>query len=207
VPVRAQEVAYVALAVYRTRVMIAYVSPVLGTRDLNSVWFTYSEDGGKSWAPAILVSRSGTRAARDPRLAVTSTGALHLFWGQNYTGGLETHALRHVSSTDGGLTWAAPVDLSAPYAPDQLLGVASANDRIYVLFTQSGGDKLAAAMWCGGQWRGVATLPTTQYFVGKAVIVENTDGSPSVLWADAELTASNAAQLRWRLATLREQRQ
>jgi hypothetical protein len=194
------EAAYASLAVRNGRILLAYVAPVLGTKDLNSVWVTSSNDEGRSWTNAVLVSRSGARGARDPRIVMDSASTAHLIWGQNYRGGLATDAIRIVSSANYGATWNQPADFGDPYVPDQLkAALLSSDGAVNVLFSNRGGDELVVARWCGGRWRGAASVPGVKMFAGSAVLFL-TGRSISALWSDVEVQAAQPPALRWRLA-------
>lgn len=78
-----------------------------GRPDRNSVLVQRSIDGGLTWTPPQLVSRSNGRPANWLQVVVGKAGVVHLVWLQQTTG--ENRILRHTMSHDHGRTW-APVD-------------------------------------------------------------------------------------------------
>lgn len=111
---------YTSLAVGEGgHVYLAYIgpdrSPARPRRsDANSLFLLRSVDGGRSWVPPLLISRSGNRQATSVRALVSPDGAIHLVWGQNLTGGIVAQVIRHSVSHDGGHTWSSPDDLDTP---------------------------------------------------------------------------------------------
>jgi hypothetical protein len=104
---------YGSLAVGREgNLYLAYIAlDTTVRRDAGSVFLTRSTDGGKTWAPAVQVSRSGQTQATSVRTLVAPDGRVHLVWGQNLSGGLVAEVLRHVASADSGRSWTRPSDL------------------------------------------------------------------------------------------------
>lgn len=199
VPVKGSEVAYAALEVVDDQVLLAYVAPIVGERDLNSVWFTSSADEGASWRTAELISRSGQRAATDLRIVATAT-TVTLVWGQNYGGGLATDAIRIVSASHGATHWIPPADLHTPRKPDQLrAAVGAVSGSTYVLYSQTEGG-LATARWCNGAWSSVTRAPSDRHVPGSGTLVASDQGV-FALWSDVAVR-DTVALLRWRLARL-----
>src|SRR3989440_1365137 len=84
-----------------------------------------SADGGRTLSEPVLVASGLTF---QPRLAVGPDGVVHIVWLQVMRNGTTSlaNASEHVvaaRSTDRGLTWSAPVGVSAPI--DHLVGAAS----------------------------------------------------------------------------------
>src|SRR2546426_5639828 len=90
-----------------------------------NLFVAHSADGGRTLSEPILVASGLTF---QPRIAVGPDGVVHIVWLQvtrNGTTSLANASEQVVAarSTDRGLTWSAPVGVSAPV--DHLVGVAS----------------------------------------------------------------------------------
>lgn len=97
------------------RVYVAYVAPDRSVqRDANSVFFVQSPDGGRTWLPPRLISRSGNAQATRIHALATPGGTVHLVWAQNVSGGIVPEVIRHVVSRDAGGTWSAAEDIDVP---------------------------------------------------------------------------------------------
>lgn len=77
--------------------------------DQNSVFVTRSGDGGKTWSNPVMIQRSGRTPAASPQLRLGADGTLHLVWTQQV--GVNRLLLRHVQSSDSGLTWSKADEL------------------------------------------------------------------------------------------------
>lgn len=102
------------------RVVLAYVGTGQGAPHAppsagNSVFVTASTDGGATWRPPTQVQLSTEGRAVDLHLLGVPGGPMFLVWGQALSGGGWAAAIRIVQSTDGGVTWSPPRDLSAAY--------------------------------------------------------------------------------------------
>jgi len=86
-------------------------------RDRNSVFFTWSEDGGETWEKRILVHRSGfDEPGFSPTIAASSNGRIQIVWRKSLTGDLKPEALFGSCSTDGGERWAKAKNLTPSIA-------------------------------------------------------------------------------------------
>ena len=72
------------------------------------VWTRRSTDGGATWASAVQIG-NGTANASFPAIAGGASGQFRVHYGDNRTGLWNTY---YRSSTDGGQTWSAEVDIS-----------------------------------------------------------------------------------------------
>ncbi len=90
----------------RGTLYVAYAIPLNENR---GIYLTQSDDGGDSWSEPALVFdgvASGWPMVGAPKLALTTTGNLHLLWSrQSLPGGIGPQALLYARSEDGGLNW------------------------------------------------------------------------------------------------------
>jgi len=126
--------------------------------DQNSVFVRTSGDGGATWSPAHLVSRSGATPADNVRLRVTRDGTLLLLWSQTRQDG--SQVLRLVWSNDQARSWSAPQDLPLPGPISTPQIVLDGCDRLYAAFEHptSPGSHVDMATW-RGQWQSPKHLP------------------------------------------------
>jgi hypothetical protein len=91
-----------------------------GSGNLTAVWYrpdgfnfivqaSTSTDGGATWSTPVDLSAAGA-SARDPQVTVDGSGNLTAVWEREDGLDIIVQAAR---STDGGVTWSTPVDLSA----------------------------------------------------------------------------------------------
>lgn len=94
---------------YRGRIYVGWDTVFADRRQ--TVRFSYSDDGGRSFIPAITVYGEGASVGVFP--VVGPAGVVHLVWA-NYTfnGSFWSPALLTAKSTDGGASWSAPVVIS-----------------------------------------------------------------------------------------------
>ena len=165
------------------RVFMAFIAPARDGPgwDANSVFFRRSVDGGRSWEPAVLVSRSGRNEAHEVRLVATEDGTLHLAWRQNTSGGSGAEAVWHSTSSDAGATWTRPRGLPFPAGtPKGLRAVAGPDGSIHAIVSIGGGGSASGlfhSRWDRNGW-------------GPACVL---DGAP--LASDAELVADEAGDV------------
>ncbi|HET7551324.1 MAG TPA: hypothetical protein VFK04_08535 [Gemmatimonadaceae bacterium] len=107
-------VAYASVTSVGARTFLGFIAPAPVERfgsDRNSVFLQTSSDGGATWLPPVLVSRSGHAAAYELKTLVAPDGVVHLIWEQEHGG---SRVFRHVQSSDDGQTWSVPDDLEPP---------------------------------------------------------------------------------------------
>ncbi len=71
-----------------------------------------SSDGGVSWSPSVSLSQTGGDAEA-PEVSIDASGRAVAIWSRNPDGDPKP-AIQSSSSLDGGLTWSAAIDISAP---------------------------------------------------------------------------------------------
>jgi hypothetical protein len=183
---------YLAIAASGGRVYVAYVAADRSApRDANSVFLVRSADGGRTWLPPRLISRSGANQATQIRAFAAPDGTVHLVWAQNLSGGLEPQVVRHVVSGDGGETWSPPDDVDFP---DGLGTLKAAVDRcggVHVIHEaradagESEESRLWYARWAGG-WS-APEQPFGDLNSIEADLETGSDGSPRLVWSVVHL--------------------
>jgi hypothetical protein len=125
--------AYVGLAADGHHLAVGYVSTAPGSRsDHNSVFLSRSMDGGVSWTPGELVSRSGETPAYDLLTLVAGDDTEHLIWKQLRSSGLPV--LRHVSRAPSDDAWSVPSDLELPADAHNFRAITGPCNTVHVVF-------------------------------------------------------------------------
>lgn len=160
---------YPALVRTGSRILLAYVSAAPDApRDVNSVFLRRSDDDGRTWGPASLVSRSGAQAAHDLRAVRGNRGQVHLVWLRRLDEpskiGAARSVVRHVATHDGGATWSAPDDLGPAAARTGLRAAVDACGTVHVIYAdrRMGADRvrLAHATWKGRWFDAAVVFPS-----------------------------------------------
>jgi len=79
-------------------------------------YYRHSADNGKTWSAPLNLSLSPTGSARE-QLEIDRNDTIHVTWDEGYDrlSGLGTHLYSvYRSSSDGGLSWTAPVTVAYP---------------------------------------------------------------------------------------------
>jgi hypothetical protein len=157
--------------------------------DANSVFLVRSPDGGRTWLPPQLISRSGERQATAVQVLVAGDAGVHLVWAQNLSGGLSPEVVRHVVSRDGGETWSAPDDADIPNGLGTLMAAVDRCGCVHIIhesvdYSEEEGTEhgiLSYASW-DGRWspveRPFAALNSTE-----AALATDGQGSPRLVWS------------------------
>jgi hypothetical protein len=137
---------YPSLAVDRSDVYLAFIAAasepaVRGAEprvhsDTNSVFFRGSYDGGRTWTPRRLVSRSGEYPAFQVSVLVGPGGEVHMLWKQTLRDGFSV--IRHVLSRDKGRTWNAPDDFIPGGAFDGMRAAVDPCGTVHVVYEDWG---------------------------------------------------------------------
>jgi len=95
-------------------------------RSATDLYFTRSEDGGKSWSEPVQVNPDPGGvwgfAVSKPRIGVGPTGTIHVFYPANDTSpetGLDVVSARYTRSVDNGKSFATPIVLNRPAELDR----------------------------------------------------------------------------------------
>ncbi len=195
IPGIARAPVYISVAVDGSgRVYVAYVDALRGTRgDANSVFLVRSPDGGRTWLPPQLISRSGGDLATQLRVLAAPDGTAHLVWAKNVSGGLEPQVIRHVRSGDKGETWSAPEDVDIPDGLGTLNATVDACGAVHVIHeshadernAQSDVRRLFYARW-NGRWSTLES-PFGDLNSTEADMVAGSDGFPELVWTVVRL--------------------
>ena len=138
-------------------VFVDGVATIPGERDINSVFFTSSGDGGVSWTPARLILRAGRFPAHWPQIAQNGDGRIHLLWQRDTTGGILPHVFEHTHSADGEC-WAEPVRITPPdrglSAPPEIVSDGAGGLHLVFAFLNNSRNTADVyyAYWERGQW-------------------------------------------------------
>jgi hypothetical protein len=149
-------VTYGAAVARGDTLLVSYIAPYVDhtvTQDRNSVLAVRSQDGGRTWLPPVLVSRSGAHGAYDPKLLSTARGMLRMLWRQQTQSGDDRIAL--ASSADAGATWVREDDFTPPPGFTTLRAIADACGGVEVIYEDwhGGGENghLDYIRW-NGRW-------------------------------------------------------
>jgi hypothetical protein len=125
-----------------------------------SLYYTYSADGGDSWASAQEVSSESSQEAPVlwHQIASPGGGIVHRVWQEWYLGRLY---LWHQQSRDYGATWDSPAQITALdnlHVPATLTGDGTGQlHLIYVDQSGAEGDQQSASLrhwlWQGEEWQ------------------------------------------------------
>lgn len=81
-------------------------------RDVNSVFFTRSDDGGVTWSWPQRIVRGGREAAHDPRIIIAGDERIHVIWTRaTEQSGIMPVKIEHSYSTDG-VCWSDPIEVT-----------------------------------------------------------------------------------------------
>ncbi len=90
-------------------------------RSMTDLFFSRSEDGGRSWSTPVRVNREPGEvwgfAVSKPQIAVGPSGTIHVFYPANDRStatGLDIVSARYTHSTDGGQRFSAPITINRP---------------------------------------------------------------------------------------------
>jgi hypothetical protein len=90
-------------------------NPTNSTLDQGDLYLSYSTNNGTSWVSAVIPGQAAGKTQFFPMLDVDDNGFVHVAYYQNESGVLNSPSanLYYTFSTDGGTTWAAPVQLNS----------------------------------------------------------------------------------------------
>jgi uncharacterized repeat protein (TIGR01451 family)/uncharacterized protein (TIGR03382 family) len=157
------------------RIIATWARILIGSSSVDyQIRFTFSDDGGQTWAATHTLSTSGTIVTGPiPRFyaplgSTNATSKIFVAW-RHITDNGTTAALVNTSfvrSLDGGATWSTPFELGSSYVgDDDILGVDRTNTnpsmavdpsdgRVYVVyqFNNSLGEGDIAIQWSNNPW-------------------------------------------------------
>jgi len=141
-------------AINRSVIGVAYVAPDRDSPepfDRNSVFFIALDESLYLSADPLLVNRSGTFDAYDPRI-VAQGSVLHLLWRKSLTSGMTLWATR---SLDEGRTWSVPAQLDEPgNLRSNIEVVAGPEGKVHAFYARTDGEvrRLMHTTLSDGTW-------------------------------------------------------
>lgn len=142
------------------RLHMAYLRPVIEQGpDVNSVFYRYSDDYGKTWSDSVLVHRSFTFRALNVQILIEKQNTIHIIWTKHLSGyELVAEAIYHSYSTDGK-QWISP-NKAVLTNEDAILYFSAAidsNDKLHLVYDQWSSlftppVKLSYAYWDSINW-------------------------------------------------------
>jgi hypothetical protein len=115
-----------------------HVAWTVGEDDAADIRVMTSEDGGGNFAQPVVAAPSANYSDA-PKLAVDSRGILHLVYAESAGGAFDRYHIRYTRSTDGGRSFEAPREISAPPSAPAASSAfphlaLDGSDRLYVLW-------------------------------------------------------------------------
>jgi hypothetical protein len=110
----------------------------LPSYDVNSVFYSSSNDLWKTWSNEVLVSRSGTLGAYKIEILKDDNGIIHIIWGKDTDGNGMEDCVYHSMSPDG-INWSKPDPIGkglGGFCEDFHI-VKDSKNTIYIFFTIS----------------------------------------------------------------------
>lgn len=140
-----------ALAVDGNHVYVTWVNSGLPpSMDALGVYFSKSDDGGRSWADPLRISFPD---GDNPRILISPSGNLHAVWTRKVGDDL---AIWHTYSLDEGTRWSEPEKIVSSGITSRGIDlIADAQGRIFLLAISevSNGDaQLIVLNWDGTSW-------------------------------------------------------
>jgi len=151
--------------------------------------FTKSTDGGNTWSSPIDIT-NGDYTQVEPAIAIDSSGNIHVVWsGESSLAGYTYYQLRYAKSTDGGITWSNPIDITSGLYQQEYpkIAIDSANN-IYVVWDGTSATytyyqiRYAKSTDGGNTWSSPIDITNTSYNQYKpAIAIDNSDNI-HILW-------------------------
>lgn len=144
-----------------------------------------SSDGGLTWSNSVDLSPAGGSAG-SPQISVDADGTAHAIWYQ-WTGGIDI--VQSAASTDGGVTWSTPMDLSddeglftSPQISVNPEGTAIA---VWVHFDGVNTFTFQSSTSTDGgvNWSTPVNLTAVDGYAGNPEIAVNAEGTAVAVWA------------------------
>lgn len=115
-----------------------YLAWTVGEDRAANIHFAQSADAGESFSQPVTVQDSQGHADA-PKLAIDSTGVIHLVYGESEKGPWQNYHIRYSRSTDGGETFEQSRDISQPLTEDFFATnfpalAVDGDDNVYVLW-------------------------------------------------------------------------
>ena len=160
--------------------------------------FSRSTDAGETFSEPTKVSR-GPGAATESHIATDSSGRIHVVWADTTSGDPEAFYSR---STDGGVTFSDPVDLSSIRGGEVHKPVVTAfRNKVYVAFNEDVRNKqvfLAASENGGSSFGDIVQVSNADPDKGRAhspAMVVDPDERIHIVWIDNSILGSDEGLL------------
>lgn len=101
------------------------------------IYYTYSTDGGVTWAEDVFVGSSDGGFNNLPRMAIDGRGRYHVVWGQLVEYPLTSDQF-YSQSVDGGRTWTSPLKVAEAGVYQDINVAVVGDDEIHLLWNGSG---------------------------------------------------------------------
>jgi len=116
--------------------------------------YSNSTNGGTTWSTKYNISRNiATYNQLAPSIAINSTNGLYVVWHGMHSGSTTYNMVRFSKSTNSGLTWSTPTNLTTP---------SSTNTNTYPSISIDSGNKIHV-LWFGSY--NIGTSATTTQFL------------------------------------------
>ena len=149
----------------------------------NAVHVVHSADGGSSWRPSILVTRSGEVPALEPRVGFDSSGLIHVVWRQGRAGEISDGVLWHAQSADDGGTWTNRASVALPLVPTRQQIAVDQCSVVHVVSEAVGARRahLAYTRFSLGRWT-TPELLFPQYMSERPALGIDSTGALNLVW-------------------------
>jgi hypothetical protein len=133
-----------------------------------NVMYLHSQDRGLTWSEPVEVTELPAGSPQIPdavRLEIDSHDGLHLVWTENHPPGYVGRYVFYTRSTDGGMAWTQPMDLSDPSSTDDwdaVINIAVDTwDQLHVIWACGAGSPSRCYRYSkdgGDSWSGIQHL-------------------------------------------------
>jgi hypothetical protein len=181
---------------------VVYAIPLNESR---GVYYVESTDRGDNWSDPRVVfdaSAAGWAAVQDTQLVTDGAGRLHVLFGRHsLPPAAETQGVYYVRSTDGGLTWSAPAEVSGGSAGNGRL-VATRPDELHRFWTEAiAGDFSLYHQWsadAGETWSNAVRVPGLRAISPNVALASDGNGALYLVGIETTLQGSAALfYLQW----------
>jgi hypothetical protein len=175
-------------------IVAAFVDAAGGREsDVNSLFLVRSTDGGRTWMPRLLLSRSGRRAAFDSQLLLDSHRQLHLVWRRMEAD--ERGTIGHMMSPDGGRSWTHAEELTLAVPAYLARAGIDRCGQVHVLYADLSGreetSRIGHVRW-NGTWHDDGQLFPT-FELGGMTVHADTDAALTMVFLGRERDSTSAA--------------
>jgi hypothetical protein len=157
-----------------------------------SIWYKTSSDGGETWSADSPIDLGGMWSYH-PAIAQTDDGKI---WVAFYSYESGNPDIWYTTSSDGGVTWSAPSQITTDYDSDYDPAITvTADGKIWVVWCsyRSGNDDIWYKMSADGgmTWSDDNQLTTDPNWDYSPVITQTDDGTVWVVWESGQSGGSD----------------